>query len=260
MKTPKTYVVDDGLSFKKDNLINWHCNSTFWLEGKMRHLRDVAAFTTKELARLLSFYSGEKRLPDLFDFGCGEGWIFRLVHDCHLTAKYTGIDFNERFIEALRSRYGQNSDHRFYHFDLEVPPPAELIAAADVGLNFFNFFELADISAGFANVAAMLRPTGRLLIVNIDPVTQILAVSGSRESFRENLKEYEKYKEQLGYDKDIDVGDEPSGRIYKSLLYSTATYVRLAKKHGLQIEDYKEIIKTGNSVPQIYQFSYFVKR
>lgn len=226
----------------------------------MRHLRDVAQFTSAEIARLLQLYEKPNSLPTLFDFGCGDGWIYRLIKDKHLSASYVGIDFNDPFIAELRTRYGENENCKFYSFDLEQPPPTQLLQTADVGVNFFNFFELADISAGFRNVAAMMRPNGRLLVVNIDPVMQILSVSETHEKFLDNLKLYEKFGDRLGYDKDIDVGDEPSGRIYKSLLYSTATYTRLGNEVGLSLEDYKEVVKTGNHVPQIYQFLFFKNR
>jgi SAM-dependent methyltransferase len=256
---PSIYVVDDSDAFKQANLENWHTNSAFWLEGRMRHLKDVAAFTRDELSRLLQLASPAGSRPTLLDFGCGDGWIFRLVHENKLDAHYVGIDFNEDFILELKRRYGDATDHQFHCFDLEKPPPPELVGLADVGVNFFNFFEIPNIEAAFENVASMIRPGGRLMIVSIDPVMQILAVSENHTKFIDNLKLYEKYQHRLGYDKDIDVGDVPSERIYKSLLYSTANYVKLGKQNGLGIEDYKEVVKTGNAVPQIYQFLYFYK-
>jgi cyclopropane fatty-acyl-phospholipid synthase-like methyltransferase len=260
MTKPSLYLVRDNEEFKQANLSNWHVNSDFWLEGRMRHLKDVAKFTQDELHRLLQ-HADENNgsSPTLFDFGCGDGWIYRLIHENHLTAKYVGIDFNQLFVEELRRRYGESEDHKFFCFDLEATPPEELIGSADVGVNFFNFFELANIEAGFRNVASMLSAGGRLLVVSIDPLTQILAVSESHEKFIENLRQYQEHKHRLGYDKDIDIGDTPSNRIYKSLLYSTADYVRLGSECGLTLEDYKEVIKTGNAVPQIYQFIFFVK-
>ncbi len=256
---PTVYVVQDKAAFKRSNLENWHSNSQFWLQGRMRHLQDVADLTSNELSRLLAQQAVQGHAPTLLDVGCGEGWIYRLVHEKHLHARYIGIDFNDDFISELRNRYGESADHRFHCFDLETQLPAELVACADVVVNFFNFFEIPEIDAAFGNVALMMRPGASLLLVSIDPVMQILAVSSDHARFIENLRLYEEQKQNLGYDKDIDVGDVPSGRVYKSLLYSTATYVALGKRFGLQIDDYREVIKTGNSVPQIYQFMYFRK-
>jgi hypothetical protein len=88
---------------------------------------------------------------------------------------------------------------------------------------------------------------------------QLLAISENQEVFLKGLKEYEANHCTIGYDKDIDVGDFKSGRIYKSILYSMANYVELAKKNGMTLFDYKEVIKTGNFVPQIYQCVLFRK-
>src|SRR5689334_2221993 len=100
-KKPSTYVVKDDGAFKQANLTNWYENSSFWLEGKMRHLRDVAIFTRDELSQLLALAQKSQTLPSLFDFGCGNGWIYRLVESNHLAARYVGIDFNDRFIADL---------------------------------------------------------------------------------------------------------------------------------------------------------------
>jgi hypothetical protein len=96
-----------------------------------------------------------------------------------------------------------------------------------------------------------------LLILHIDPITQLLAVSASLEEFRRNLKLYEQHRAYLGYDKDIDIGDQRSGRFYRALLYSAADYFRCAKSHGLMCENFHEIVKTGNYVPQVYQLLQF---
>jgi seryl-tRNA(Sec) selenium transferase len=85
----------------------------------------------------------------------------------------------------------------------------------------------------------------------------MLAVTETREQLIEVLTSYEKQPNVLGYDKDIDVGDIRSGRIYKSLFYSSATYVELGKKNGLHLFDYREVVKTANLVPQIYEFLFF---
>jgi len=63
----------------------------------------------------------------------------------------------------------------------------------------------------------------------------------------------------IGYDKDIDIGDCRSGRIYKSILYSAAYYVKVAKRSGLKLYDFQEVVKTANFVPQIYQMLLFRK-
>lgn len=251
------YKVKDKEDFKHKNLENWYANSEFWLQSKMRHLKDVYRFTGDIISENIADLNLDRKV-NVLDLGCGEGWVYRLLKENKIDVDYTGIDFNKMFIEANQKRYDNNGG-KFVLHDLENEPPKELINYADIAINFFNFFEIPDIKSAFANVSKMVRKDGILIIVNIDPIMQILSVSETFDDFKNSLKEYENFQVQLGYDKDIDVGDERSGRIYKSLLYSTATYVELAKENGLQLFDYKEVVKTGNFVPQIYQYILFKK-
>ncbi len=247
------YKVTDKKSFKEQNLNNWYQNSEFWLEGKMRHLKDVYHITAKVLQDVIVELPERSPLR-LVDFGCGEGWLVRLIQEYKLDIDYTGVDFNKKFIDALSERYRGQERIKFILHDLEKPLPTELIKSADVATNFFNFFEIPNIEAAFSNVAQAIDDGGALIILTIDPIMQLLSVSKDHEDFLNGLKEYEKDQLELGYDKDIDVGDYHSGKIYKSLLYSIATYIELAKKNGLKLFDYKEVVKTGNFVPQIYQY------
>ena len=252
------YEVQSNKEFKKNNLLNWHSNTDFWLQSKMRHLRDVWDFTGTQIQELIGLCDNREN-PYLMDFGCGEGWILRLILEKKIRVNYIGLDFNENFILFLQETYKDYRNAQFECVDFEEEPRSNLVSKADIGINFFNFFEIPDIKTAFGNVAKMLKPDSYLMIANIDPVMQILSVSKSEGDFRTNLKLYEKYGSRLGYDKDIDIGDFKSNRVYKSLLYSTDTYVQLAKQNKMQLIDYKEVVKTGNIVPQIYQFIFFHK-
>lgn len=253
------YKVNKTDGFKNKNLLNWYENTEFWLESKMRHLQDVYYFTGEQIKILAnSIKSGKKKT--LIDFGCGEGWILRLLQEKEINLNYIGLDFNDKFINHLNAKYKDLENIEFRCVDFENTPPKDLLQKADIGINFFNFFEIPDIESAFANVASMIKSNSYLLLVSIDPIMQILSVSNSEKEFIKNLKLYEKYGTKLGYDKDIDIGDMKSNRVYKSLLYSTATYVKLAKENNLDLFDFKEVVKTGNTVPQIYQFIFFKKR
>ena len=252
------YEVGDKASFKRINYENWHTNTDFWLQGKMRHLHDIWEPTGEVLADIL-LQTSTVGTGRLIDFGCGEGWLVRLLIEKQIDISYLGVDFNEYFVEHLSRRYVGDPRISFRRYDIEDSLPDELVDAARVAVNIFNFFEVPDISRAFRNVALSLKPGGILLIVSIDPIMQMLAVTENRDDLSKVLKAYEANPETLGYDKDIDVGDSRSGRIYKSLFYSSAFYVRLAKANGLSLFDYREVVKTANFVPQIYQFLLFRK-
>jgi SAM-dependent methyltransferase len=252
------YRVTDKKAFKDQNLSNWYQNSEFWLQGKMRHLKDVYQTTAEIIREVIAGFPHRNRLR-LVDFGCGEGWLLRLLREYEIDVDYVGVDFNAKFIDALKERYKGQAGIKFILFDLEEKLPNELIKSADIATNFFNFFEIPNLEVAVSNVSETIDEGGILIILTIDPIMQLLAVSETFEDFLNGLKEYENHQTEIGYDKDIDVGDYRSGKIYKSLLYSTATYVELAKKHGLKLFDYREVVKTGNFVPQIYEYILFRK-
>lgn len=247
------YYVDNPTQFKARNRLEWQRNADFWLQGKMRHLADVYDTVVLELAEIVG--SVKKPPADILavDTGCGEGWAIRALNNAGFVGHYVGLDFNPPFIEHLKSAYSQDSLKEFRIHDLEDPPPQDLCGSSDIVLNFFNFFELPQLDAAFHNISQLLAPGGTLLILHIDPMTQLLAVSASQEELRRNLRLYEQHRTYLGYDKDIDIGDSRSGRFYRSLLYSASDYFRCARTQGLQYVNFHEIVKTGNYVPQIYQ-------
>lgn len=253
------YIVDNNKDFKKKNLANWYQNTEFWLQSKMRHLEDVYDFTGIQIECLISRFENKENLS-LIDFGCGEGWILRLLKEKKINLNYIGLDFNRKFIDSLTKKYTSKKNCFFHCVDFETQIPHGLIGKGDIGINFFNFFEIPNIEVAFENVAKMLKSFSYLLVVNVDPIMQILAISTSEKDFINNLKLYERYNIKLGYDKDIDIGDIKSNRIYKSLLYSTDTYVALAKKNNFRLFDYKEVIKTANTVPQTYQYIFFERK
>lgn len=257
-KGATVYRIQDAYCFKESNLRNWRLNSDFWLLGTMRHLQDVHDSTSCILAEVLVGHQGIGR-PRLLDVGCGEGWLLRLIREKGFNVDYVGMDFNERFISALARQEVGSDDASFVLHDIEEEFPKALIGSVDVVMNLFNFFEVPRLALGFRNTAAALRRGGSLVILTIDPVIQLVAISNSLQELKDALREYEDRPEGLGYDKRIDAADSESGRIYKGVLYSIATYIELAKQNGLRLIDYREVVRTANRVPQIYQYVIFRK-
>ena len=253
------YKVNKGDEFKNKNLLNWYDNTEFWLESKMKHLQDLYDYTNLQIEILTNSFKDNNK-KTLIDFGCGEGWILRLLQEKKMNLNYIGLDFNDKIIDLLNTKYVGQENIEFRCVDFENAPPLDLIHKADIGVNFFNFFEIPDIESAFANVASMIKSNSFLLVVNLEPTIQILSISNTQEEYFKNLSMYEQYGTGLGYDKYIDVDNQKSTKVYKTLLYSSATYVPLAKKNNLDLFDYKELIKTGNNVPQIYQFLFFKKQ
>ncbi len=253
------YRIQDEKSFKQSNLENWRSNSKFWLQGKMRHLRDVRGSTSQILAEVLAGYKSTGRPLRLLDVGCGEGWLLRLIRKDGFRVDYVGLDSNEHFINTLSHHYFGNDEVTFLLHDIEEELPKSMIGTFDVVMNLFNFFEVPRLAVAFRNTAAALRHRGTLIIVTIDPIIQLVAITNSLQGLKDALRKYQNHPERLGYDKEIDTAGAKSGRVYKGILYSTATYVDQAKQNGLQLTDYREVVKTANRIPQIYQYVVFRK-
>jgi SAM-dependent methyltransferase len=250
------YILNNKKEFKRKNLENWFAITDLWQAGEMRHIYDLSDHTAKQLKKII----GKQKTKSIVDIGCGEGWILRLLLKNKLDVKYTGIDFNPLFIENLKKTYKGIKHFKFLNYDIENKPPKSLINSAHLVINFFNFFEIPQINIAFKNTYSILKKDGILMIVTIDPVMQILAVSKDYNDFRKNLILYQKFKSRLGYDKKIDLGSKETKRIYRGILYSISDYIRLGKELRMTILNYEEIIRVANKVPQIYQYLFLQKK
>lgn len=235
-----SFRLTDKGAFKISNLENWRNNATFWLEGRMRHLEDVGDAVRDRVLRLMSSVGGGLVL----DMGCGDGWLLRRVREKSTSMSYVGLDFNDLFISALRHKHRSDQSASFDIVDFERATPEEMKGIADVVVNCFNFFELPQLREGFAFAASALRPGGHLLAVTIDPIMQMLSITNTREELDGLLQAYELEKDTLAYDKEIDVGGEHTGRVYKAVMYSAADFVAAGTEAGLTLTAYDEVIVT----------------
>ncbi len=253
------FLIKSAANFKKENLALWRANSAFWLESKMRHLEHISPALAGLLLRFMQTRGRGRKHCHIADIGCGEAWLLRLLFSIKKPFQYTGFDFNPSFIDHLRTTWSSNPNVQFLRHDVSKPYPRRFAGQFDLAVNCFNFFEVPDAQDAYRNAARLLRTGGNLLVVTIDPVMQILAVSKTRKTFLRNLKLYERFKHQLGYNKRIDVSGERTSRIYRGILYSSAQFVQMARRAGLSIVDYNEVVKTGSPTPQIYDFLLFSK-
>ena len=68
----RIFLLKDKERFKGENLKNWYRNTDLWLQGKMRHLRDIYGFTAHEIEEIVRSKQHLKGTGFL-DLGCGEG-------------------------------------------------------------------------------------------------------------------------------------------------------------------------------------------
>lgn len=113
--------------------------------------------------RLIRKHLGEGQGRDALDVACGTAVISHLLND--LGFKVTGLDWSEAMLDQARAKAAKRrTDIRFVMRDAEQTlEPRE---SADVITNRHLVWTLVDAPAAFAEWFAVLRPGGKLLIVD----------------------------------------------------------------------------------------------
>ena len=123
--------------------------------------------------------AGDERV---LDAGCGSGRVTELLADRLPRGRVIALDGSLAMIEAARERLATFGDRIEYVVaDLERPLP--LAEPVDAVLSTATFHWVADHDALFANLAAVIRPGGRLVaqcggVGNIASVKRVLATVG----------------------------------------------------------------------------------
>lgn len=251
--------LNNKLEFKKRNLQSWKNNSEFWLNSELRQLSDTKEFLLQKIHQL--FKNIKSELPVVIDMGTGSGWALDLLLELNIQTRFIGLDFNEKFIAHLNHIYSHLNSAEFHCVDLEENIPKDLFYNADIVLNFFNFFETANIENAFRNAALMLKPNGKLVIMTIDSYYLMMALAKNMDELKEVLKIYDEKRakgEVPFFFQKIDLGNAESDSYeYASVLYSFEDYFKEAQKNGLKLSDYGEVVKTAKYIPKVYKYIVF---
>lgn len=241
--------LSDPESFRRRRAAAWEKNIDYWLQSSLRHVDDVGDYISKRTSCLCK--RSERELPIVVDMGCGSAWLLRSLLKHGVSASYIGLDCTRQFIEHARAEFGHLPNVRFDIVDLEKP--VELFPQADIVVNSFSFFELFDLSQGFANASRFLTDGGTLLMSTIDKTYLLVALSCDWKDFMDKLRIYQELPGIKYAFQPIDLGDRASTILeYPSVLYSTEDYLRAARETGLKWRDYKEQVFTAKRIPKIY--------
>lgn len=113
--------------------------------------------------RLIRKHLGEGRGRPLLDLACGTAVISHLMND--MGFKVTGLDWSEAMLEQARIKaVKRGADIRFIMRDAEHTNEPD--ASYDAITNRHLVWTLVDVPAAFAEWHRLLRPGGRLLIVD----------------------------------------------------------------------------------------------
>lgn len=113
--------------------------------------------------RLIRKHLGDGQGRPLLDLACGTAVISHLMHDMGFSV--TGLDWSEAMLDQARAKAAtRGTDIRFIMRDAETT--GEPDASYDAITNRHLVWTLVDVPAAFAEWHRLLKPGGRLLIVD----------------------------------------------------------------------------------------------
>lgn len=119
--------------------------------------------------RLIVRHLGQGSGRRALDLACGTAVVSHLMHD--LKYEVTGIDWSESMLAKAREKaLARGSAIRFLMRDAEATGEAE--CSYDVIITRHLVWTLVDPAAAFAHWFSLLRPGGKVLIIDGDFVTQ----------------------------------------------------------------------------------------
>jgi SAM-dependent methyltransferase len=246
----------DATRFKRENLDNWVKNTDAWLECSLGHVPTIRPV----LRRLLEEHLPRERGAVVVDVGCGSAWALEDVAACRENFHYFGLDFNPRLVAALKTRESSRSQTTFLCHDIEESVPSELQGRADVVLNIFNFIETPDLAAAVRNCAAMLRPSGALIVCHVDPISQMVSMADTLSELHEALQRCAETGWLLSYDKYVDLSTGRATFTYKGVAYPYSMIAAVASRNGLAGDVFEEVLWVQGGKPQLYELGLFRRR
>ena len=142
---------------------HWEGNAEFWIRIiRERRDRYRTELTDQAVLAAIGDYAG----LDVLDAGCGEGYMARLLAR-HGARQVTGADKSPALIAAARAASAGVPAVRFAEADVADLPFDS--ASFDLALANHLFNDLPDITGPVGELARVLRPGGRLVILMLHP-------------------------------------------------------------------------------------------
>lgn len=141
----------------------WEGNSDFWVRI-IRERRDRYRTELTDQAMLSAVGSCEGL--DVLDAGCGEGYLSREIA-ARGARQVTGVDKSAALIAAARAAAHGQPVARFNEADLAALPFGD--ASFDLAVVNHVLNDLPDITGPVGELARVLRPGGRLVILMLHP-------------------------------------------------------------------------------------------
>lgn len=234
--------ITDTEEFSSLCLNAWHQNASFW---------DKTRIVNSEIKKYIFEYLDTNKNCSVLDIGCGNGWLYKDLVKQHNPVLYTGVDYNEHFINSLKKKYPKND---FFCFDFTQNIPKNLLGKFNVAISCLSLIEMADISIAFHNFRSILSSKGILILVTLNPYFEIIRLSDDYFDLTKDLGVFRSDNFPKYYKKEILIDGKKTGRFYYGVLHTTDQLMKAILKNGFSISNFKEINFTNGAISEpIYQ-------
>jgi SAM-dependent methyltransferase len=153
----------EALDFPAPAALRWEGNAEYWVRI-IRERRDRYRIELTDQAVLAAV--GPCEGLDVLDAGCGEGYLTREIAS-HGARQVTGADKSPALIAAARAASARQPAVSFHEADLAALPFAD--ESFDLAVVNHVFNDLPDIKGPVGELARVLRPGGRLVVLMLHP-------------------------------------------------------------------------------------------
>ena len=244
-------VITSKEEFKKNNINSWKLNSEYWLKKDYIH-HGVSEALIQKITDELKF---EK--INILDVGCGSGWLARDLPINKIKSSYIGIDNCTTFVNYLNRLYSRNKaiNFKFLDFEEEISEEDKQELESELIICCLSLIEMPYFDYAFYNISKLLKENGTVIIVNLNPIYEIIRSCQDFDEINSSLELYRKSDDPIYISKKISVNGDSSFAEYYRILYSVDDYCKIGKKYGLNnVYTFKEINKNNDIDTPLYDY------
>jgi len=174
-------VINNSKEFKELNERSWQINANFIIEHGLPHV-NIERLLSEEIGDL---QKKNRSLNTLLDIGCGTGWLKNIIPN---SLDYKGVDNCSRFISKL-----SENEKCYSLFDIENEHPNSDIEnlKSDILVCSLSLIETPFLEKAFKNLFHLAANGAYLIIVGLNPFTELIKASKSHEELKKYLELYQ---------------------------------------------------------------------
>ncbi len=250
-------ILENPTDFYELNKKSWSDNASYWLEQDFYRF-GLSNFLLQKITKILPNFN---HIPHIVDIGCGSGWLLDALLANKLSFSYSGIDYNETFIEHLQIRHNETINFKFLQIDIEKDN-FDNLSNIDIAICCLSLIEITDLDGFFRKISSKMNDNAIIIIVGLDPTTEIIRYALDDLDLQQIANYYRKSDKPVYISKKFITKNRHSKSEYFRILYSISDYNLYAKKYGFGI--YKVNVdfnkKSTKADAPVFQIISYVKK